>query len=301
MASFGEASGPEQESSRPVRCDSYGIPLGDPNCPECGGTGFVAIDTCVGRCECMPPFLVQEEGSGRLRHGSLLIDGRMDGAPISPEQAEYRHQEAARIAKRHEADLQDASGEPRSDVERDAPLKWIHDSWIDECEAAQVYSRKSPVFGYLEQPVISVALTRAELWTLAQRHLNTVLMYREFVEWTGMCEDIYHARSSIHGTRFWELYEQLPPEDQQRFAKQIEMRQRYIDSVAAEVSRCEKKENEFWERVKAGLVSEAEVAAHKTPPFILGLPVMPSPADGGRGPEEWGMFSSRENPLMPPR
>lgn len=193
---------------------------------------------------------------------------------------------------------QNTSGAPMSDVERDAPVKWIHDSWIDQCEAAGVYSRKSPVFGYSEPRAISVSLTRAEVWVLAQRHLNTVLMYREYFEWCGDCEEIRNAQATVHGWRFWELYEQLPPEDQQRFQKQIEIRQQYIKSVEAEVRRCADVDHDFYERKKAGLVSEAEAAAYKTPGFILGFPVMPAPADGGPGPEEWDMFESGENPFM---
>ena len=172
----------------------------------------------------------------------------------------------------------------------DETLQWVHDSWVGECEAAGVYSRQSPVFNYEDKPAIAVLLTTAEVRLLAQRHLNTCMSWNEFYAWCGLCEWALAERATIHEARFRGLYESLPHEDQERLRRQLEIRQHYIRSVAAEVARCEKLEADFWDRADAGLVSEAEIADHKTPPFIAGLPVMPSPADGGPGPEAWDMF-----------
>lgn len=168
--------------------------------------------------------------------------------------------------------------------------KYIVDSWIGECEAAGVYSRQTPVFRYAEKPNLAVSLTRSELRVLAERHLNTVLMHGEYQAWNGDCERLAVERAMVHESRFWQLCEQLPSEDQEQFKRQIEIRRQYITSVKAEVRRCGEEETAFWGRVEAGLVSEAEIAAHVTPPFIRGSCVMPAPADGGPGPEEWEMF-----------
>jgi hypothetical protein len=105
-----------------------------------------------------------------------------------------------------------------------------------------------------------------------------------------MCERDIDERVVCHDIRFHQLVELLPVEDQQRFQRQIDIRNRYIASVKAEVHRCEKAESDFWSRADAGLVSEAEIAAHKTPPFVEGLPVTPGPADGGPEPEHWSLF-----------
>lgn len=172
----------------------------------------------------------------------------------------------------------------------DETLQWVHDSWIGECEAAGVYSRQAPAFDYSEGTSITATLTRAELVLLAQRHLNTVAQWREWFTWTGMCERDIDERVVCHDIRFHQLVELLPVEDQQRFQRQIDIRNRYIASVKAEVHRCEKAESDFWSRADAGLVSEAEIAAHKTPPFVEGLPVTPAPADGGPEPEHWSLF-----------
>jgi len=172
----------------------------------------------------------------------------------------------------------------------DETLPWVHDSWVGECETAGVYSRKAPVFKYEDKPAIAVTLTTAEVRLLAQRHLNTLASQREAFVWSGLCERDIEARVVCHDIRFQQLAELLPAEEQQRFRCQIAIRNRYIESVRAEVARCGKAEDDFWNRADAGLLSEAEIAAHRTPPFIAGLPVMPSPADGGPGPEEWAMF-----------
>lgn len=176
-----------------------------------------------------------------------------------------------------------------SEAAPDETRPWVHDSWIGECEAAGVYSREAPAFDHLGGPSITATLTRDELVLLAQRHLNTVSKWREWFAWTGLCERDIEERELCHDIRFQQLAELLPAEDQQRFRRQIEIRNRYIASVEAEVSRCEKAEGEFWSRADAGLVSEAEIAAHETPSFIL-RPVTPSPADGGPEPEQWSLF-----------
>jgi hypothetical protein len=173
----------------------------------------------------------------------------------------------------------------------DETLPWVHDSWIGECEAAGVYSRKPPAYDYSEEPAIAVTLTRAEVKLLAQRHLNTAMDWEEFYAWNGLAEKEWAVRSMIHDARSHVLADLLPPEDQHGFRRQIEIRDRYIASVRAEVFRCEKAESEFWSRTDAGLVSEAEIAAHKTPPFIAGHPVTPPPADGGPGPDAWDLYS----------
>jgi hypothetical protein len=166
-------------------------------------------------------------------------------------------------------------------------LQWVHDSWVGECEAAGVYSRKTPVYKFQEKPAIAATLTAAEVRLLAQRHLNTVVKWEEFFVWTGMIEWEFTQRVMCHNIRFQQLAELLPAEEQQRFRQQIAIRDRYVKSVKAEVVRCGKAEDDFWKLADAGLLSEAEIAAHRTPSFIAGLPVMPSPADGGPGPEEW--------------
>lgn len=179
------------------------------------------------------------------------------------------------------------------------PERWVHDSWIAECEAAGVYSRQPPVFRYAEDPILAVTLTRSELWMLAQRHLNTVVNNNESVAWTGECEKFDGLRAKLHEQRFWQLFELLPTEDQKRFEQQIEIRTRYLESVRAEVARISEEEEAFQNRVEAGLASEAEIAAHVTHPLVMGLPVMPAPADGGPGPEDWNMngTSYHENPF----
>ncbi len=48
----------------------------------------------------------------------------------------------------------------------------------------------------------------------------------------------------------------------------------------------------FRAREDAGLVSEEERQAYKTPGFILGYFSGPSPADGGAEPEHWDVFAS---------
>jgi hypothetical protein len=173
----------------------------------------------------------------------------------------------------------------------DEALPWVHDSWIGECEAAGVYSRKPPAYDYSEEPAIAVTLTRAEVTLLAQRHLNTAMDWEEFYAWNGLAEKELAVRSMIHDARSHVLADLLPPEDQHGFRRQIEIRDRYIASVRAEVFRCEKAESEFWSWADAGLVSEAEITAHKPPPFIAGHPGMPSPADGGPAPEAWDLYS----------
>ena len=172
----------------------------------------------------------------------------------------------------------------------DETLPWVHDSWVGECEAAGVYSRKAPVFNYEDEPAIAVTLSATEVRLLAERHLNTFMGWDEFYAWNGLGEGAFAERATIHEIRFRALTDLLPPEDREQLRRQLEIRQHYIESVAAEVARCEKLEADFWDRADAGLVSEAEIADHKTPPFIAGLPVMPSPADGGPAPEAWDMF-----------
>ena len=173
----------------------------------------------------------------------------------------------------------------------DESLPWVHDSWIAECEGVGAYSRKPPAYDYSEVPAIPAMLTRAEVKLLAQRHLNTAMDWEEFYAWNGLAEKEWAVRSMIHDARSHVLADLLPPEDQHEFRRQIEIRDRYIASVRAEVFLCEKAESEFWSRADAGLVSEAEIAAHKTPPFIAGFPVTPPPADGGPGPEVWDLYS----------
>jgi hypothetical protein len=142
-------------------------------------------------------------------------------------------------------------------------------------------------------------LTQSELQMIAQRHLNTVLMHIEYLEWTGEeCDRLSSLRESLHESRFWQLFEQLSPEGQKRFMGQIEIRKQYIESVAAEVRRCGEEEAAFWNAVEEGILSEDDIAAHVTPPCISGCGSMPSPADGGPGPEQWDMFDSYDgNPF----
>jgi hypothetical protein len=74
------------------------MPVGDPECPACGGSGFFQDEDSSGRCGCMPPLMVVDRETGFPRAGSLLLEGRMDGRPISQEEAEYRHQLGVRMA-----------------------------------------------------------------------------------------------------------------------------------------------------------------------------------------------------------
>lgn len=34
------------------------VPLGKPDCEQCGGCGFVEYDDTAGRCECMPALVL---------------------------------------------------------------------------------------------------------------------------------------------------------------------------------------------------------------------------------------------------
>ena len=176
----------------------------------------------------------------------------------------------------------------------DETLPWVQDSWVGECETAGVYSRIAPTFDYSQRPVITATLTPAELRLLVQRHINTLLQCDEFFAWNGFWERAWEVHAMAHEFRLAALVELLPPEDQQRFQQQLEIRGRYIQSVRAEVTRCEKVEADFWDRADAGLVSKAEIAEHKTPPFIRGAPVMPSPADGSPDPERWDLYLIEE-------
>ena len=164
-------------------------------------------------------------------------------------------------------------------------------SWVAECEAAGVYSRDEPRYDYAGQPGITLSLTLAEVKNLAQRHLNTVYDWKEYFAWNGLPEGRIEFRVVIHESRFRQLYELLAATEREQFDRQIEIRDRYIHAIEGEVEQCEAEEAEFWRRVEAGLVSESERAAHKTPPFIAGLPVMPPPADGEPSPEKWDAFA----------
>lgn len=207
----------------------------------------------------------------------------MSDTPDSPHARESAESILRRARER-------VNGGRDSQAAPDETRPWVHDSWIGECEAAGVYSREAPAFDHLGGPSITATLTRDELVLLAQRHLNTVANWREWFAWTGMCERDIEERVMCHDIRFFQLAGLLPVEDQQRFARQIEIRDRYIASVEAEVHRCEKAEQDFWDRVEEGLIDEDAIATHKTPPFVAGLPVTPSPADGGPEPEQWSLF-----------
>lgn len=74
------------------------MPIAERNCPDCDGHGFVRNDLGVVRCGCMPPFIVTDAATGTIRHGNLILDGRVDGRHISREEAELRHREGVRIA-----------------------------------------------------------------------------------------------------------------------------------------------------------------------------------------------------------
>lgn len=179
--------------------------------------------------------------------------------------------------------------DPQDGPKQDFPFN----SWIVECEKAGVYGPEQPVFDYRERPGITVTLTRAELRLLAQRHLSTLFGWEEFSALNGEpASPLILERTSEHHSRFRELYGHLDPADQKRFDRQIEIRQRYIQAVQTEVARAGEREQEFESRRAAGKVSEAEAAAHVTPPYILGYPVMPAPLDGNREPEEWDIFAS---------
>lgn len=210
----------------------------------------------------------------------------MSDTPDSPHARESAESILRRARER-------VNGVRDSQAAPDETRPWVHDSWIGECETAGVYSREAQAFDKLGGPSITATLTRDELVLLAQRHLNTVAQWREWFTWTGMCEWDIEERVMCHDIRFQQLAELLPAEDQERFWRQIEIRNRYIASVKAEVHRCEKAELDFWDRVEEGLIDEDAIAAHKTPPFVAGLPVTPSPADGGPEPEQWSLFPRR--------
>jgi hypothetical protein len=207
----------------------------------------------------------------------------MNDTPDSPHARESDESILRRARER-------ANGERDIQAAPDETLQWVHDSWISDCEAAGVYSRTAPAYEYSEAPAVTVSLVAAELRLLAQRHLNTAKGWAEFYAWNGLAEELFAERAMIHEARFRALADLLPAEEQERFQRQIEIRNRYIASVRSEVARCERAEQNFWERVEEGLIDEAEIAAHRTPPFIAGLPGMPAPADGGPGPEEWDLF-----------
>ena len=183
------------------------------------------------------------------------------------------------------------NGGRASEAAPDETLPWVHDSWVGECEAAGVYSRKPPAYDYSEEPAIAVTLTRAEVNLLAQRHLNTAMDWKEFYAWNGLAEKEWAVRSMIHDARARLLADLVPRDERDGFQWQIEIRNRYIASVQSEVFRCEKAEHAFWERVEEGLIDEDALAAHKTPPFVAGFPVTPPTADGGPSPEAWDLYS----------
>jgi len=235
------------------------------------------------------PFCIEEEMAEPAGASSIVDAG--DALPAHDQPGgtapDRLYDSAESILQRAR---QRANGGRSTQAPPDETLPWVHDSWVGECEAAGVYSRKTPVFNYEDKPAIAVTLTAAEVRLLAQRHLNTFIGWDEFYAWNGLGDGEFAERATVHEVRFRGLYESLPHEDQERLQRQLGIRQRYIDSVAAEVARCEKAESDFWRRARAGLVSDAEVAAHWTPSFIAGVPVMPPPADGEPGPEEWDMF-----------
>jgi len=208
----------------------------------------------------------------------------MNDTPDSPHARESTESILRRARER-------ANGGRHIEATPDEALPWVHDSWIGECEADGFYSRKPPAYDYSEEPEIAVTLTRAEVKLLAQRHLNTVMDWEEFYAWNGLAEREWAVRSMIHDARSRRLADLLPHDERDGFRRQIEIRNRYIASVKAEVHRCEKAEQDFWDRVEEGLIDEDAIAAHKTPPFVAGLPVTPSPADGGPGPEAWDLYS----------
>jgi hypothetical protein len=235
------------------------------------------------------PFCIEEELAESAGASSIVDAGDAQPANDQPggTAPDRLYDSAESILQRAR---QRANGGRSTRVPSDETLPWVHDSWVGECEAAGVYSRKAPVFNYEDKPAITVTLSATEVRLVAQRHLNTFMGWNEFYAWNGLGEGAFAERATIHEVRFRGLYESLPHEDQERLQRQLEIRQRYIESVAAEVARCEKVESEFWKQADAGLVSEAEIASHRTPSFIAGLPVMPPSADGGPGPEEWDMF-----------
>ena len=207
-----------------------------------------------------------------------------NNTPDSP----YARESAESILRRAR---ERANGGRHIEATPDEALPWVHDSWIGECEAAGLYSRKPPAYDYSEEPAIAVTLTRAEVKLLAQRHLNTAMDLEEFYAWNGLAEKEWVVRSMIHDARSRLLADLLPRDERDGFRRQTEIRNRYIASVQSEVFRCEKAEHAFWERVEEGLIDEAAIAAHKTPPFVAGFPVTPPPADGGPGPEAWDLYS----------
>lgn len=223
---------------------------------------------------------IVDSGDTRAAHDQM--------AGLDPDRARHTSDNILQEAKRR------ANGGRNAEPPADETLQWAHDSWIDQCETAGVYSRTPSPYGYSEQPAIKATLTPAELRILVQRHLNSSFEWTEFFAWNGLAEGAGAARAMIHEVRFKTLVELLPPGEQQRLQQQRAIRQQYVQSVRAEVARCEKAEGDFWARADAGLVCEAEIAAHKTPLFIMGAPVMPPPADGGPGPERWDVFASEE-------
>jgi hypothetical protein len=158
------------------------------------------------------------------------------------------------------------------------PEQWIEDSWIFECEAAGVYSMDTPMFRYAEEPAAAVMLTQSELQMIAQRHLNTVLWHLEYTVWTGDKGERY--RKYQHESRFWQLFEQLTPDGQERFQRQIDIRMQYINSVKAEGNRRHRGEGTFLDAVKEGIVPEADIAEYFMGPHV-----------GGKyNHEKWGIF-----------
>lgn len=237
------------------------------------------------------PFCIEEQMAEPA--GASSIVGAGDAQPANDQQGgtapDRLHDSAESILQRARRRV---SGGRDIESPADETLPWVHDSWVGECEAARVYSRKAPTFDYSQRPVITATLTPAELRLLVQRHINTLLQWDEFYAWNGLAEREWLEHKIIHEVRLAALVELLPPEDQQRLQQQLEIRWRYIQSVRAEVTRCGKVEEDFWDRADAGLLSEAEIAAHQTPPFIRGAPVMLPPADGGPEPECWDLYRS---------
>lgn len=78
---------------------------------------------------------------------------------------------------------------------------------------------------------ISVPLTRAEIRTLAQHHLDRIDQFEGFIQCGGAYGNSDIHRDNHHRGRFVELSSMLPDEDREKFNEIIEIRDRYIETL----------------------------------------------------------------------
>lgn len=77
----------------------------------------------------------------------------------------------------------------------------------------------------------AVPLTRIEIRTLAQHHLDKVASYAAFRRMGGYYGSSDTRRDVHYRNRFSDMMDLLPEEDREKFREIIAMRERYIDTL----------------------------------------------------------------------